>query len=193
MNSGERLGPLDEAPEVSLRPYAAGDEWLLQRLLGEPEMTRYLGGPEAPDAIRARHRRYLAADPETHGLYVILAGTAREPVGWIGFWESEEEGKTVWECGWNVLPEAQGRGVATAAGELMIATVRRRGRHRYLYAFPSVDNAASNALCRRLGFELIGQEDAEYPKGHMLRSNVWRLELGLSGPPHRPPEGPTAG
>jgi RimJ/RimL family protein N-acetyltransferase len=162
---------------VSLRPWAPGDRALLQRLLGEPGTTRNLGGPEAPEAVRARHERYLIADPEKHGLFAIIAGPDAEPVGWVGYWESEWHGEAVWECGWNVVPEAQGRGVATEAAALMAADARRRGTHRYLVAFPSVDNVASNALCRRLGFELLGEEDVEYPKGSMMRTNAWRLDL----------------
>ena len=84
----------------------------------------------------------------------------------------------MWECGWSILPEAQGRGVATAAAALMIDDARRRGTHRRLHALPSVDNAASNALCRTLGFELLGEAEVDYPKGHMMRSNDWRLDLG---------------
>jgi RimJ/RimL family protein N-acetyltransferase len=47
-----------------------------------------------------------------------------------------------------------------------------------LHAFPAVDNAASNALCRSLGFTLLGAFDVEYPPGHALRCNDWALELG---------------
>ena len=164
-------------PAVALRPWAEGDLWLLHRLLGEPEMMRFLGGPESPEAIEARHRRYLTSDPATNGLFAIVAGPEAAPVGWTGFWESEWDGHLVWECGWNVLPEAQGRGVATAAAALMIAEARGRRRHRWLVAFPSVDNAPSNALCRALGLEWRGEVEVEYPKGHLMRSNDWRLDL----------------
>jgi RimJ/RimL family protein N-acetyltransferase len=109
---------------VALRPWAPGDEWLLQRLLGDPEMTRRIGGPQSRSAIRARHERYLVADPEKHGLFAITAGRAAEAVGWVGYWESEWRGELVRECGWNLLPEAQGRGVATAAAALMIDDAR---------------------------------------------------------------------
>ena len=163
--------------DVALRPWAAGDLWLLQRLLGDPEMTRHLGGPESQEAIRARHERFLVADPESHGLFAVTAGPAAEAVGWVGYWESEWRGELVWECGWNVLPEAQGRGVATAAAALMIDDARRRGRHRHLHAIQAVGNAASNALCRRLGFELLGEVEVDYPTGVVMRSNDWRLDL----------------
>ena len=171
------VGGHSRRADVALRPWAAGDLRLLQRLLGDPEMTRHLGGPESQEAIRARHERYLVADPEKHGLFAVTAGPAAEAVGWVGYWESEWRGELVWECGWNVLPEAQGRGVATAAAALMIDDARRRGRHRHLHAIQAVGNAASNALCRRLGFELLGEVEVDYPTGVVMRSNDWRLDL----------------
>jgi RimJ/RimL family protein N-acetyltransferase len=163
--------------DVALRPWAEGDLPLLRRLLGAPEMTRFLGGPESPEALEARHRRYLTSDPATNGLYAIVAGPGADAVGWVGFWEAEWDGEPVWECGWSVLPEAQGRGVATRAAALMLAEARRRGRHRRVCAFPSVDNAASNALCRALGSACRGEVEVEYPQGHLMRSNDWRLDL----------------
>ena len=141
-------------------------------------MMVHLGGPESPDAIRARHERYLVADPEKHGLFAVTVGPDAEAVGWVGYWESEQCGETVWECGWSVLPQAQGLGVGTAAAALLIADARRRGTHRWLHAVSSVDNAASNALCRTLGFELLGEAALDYPGGQVLRSNDWRLDLG---------------
>jgi RimJ/RimL family protein N-acetyltransferase len=166
-----------EDQRVAIRPWAASDLWLLRRLLGEPEMMRYLGGPESPAAIEARHRRYLRADPETNGLFAVTAGPAAEPVGWVGFWEAEWRGEKVWECGWHVLPEAQGSGIASEAARLMVAETRGRRRHRGLHAFPAVENDASNALCRALGFTRLGEVDVEYPKGRQMRSNDWRLDL----------------
>ena len=171
------VGGHSRRADVALRPWAAGDLWLLERLLGDPEMTRHLGGPESKEAIRARHERFLVADPESHGLFAVTAGPAAEAVGWVGYWESEWRGELVWECGWNVLPEAQGRGVATAAAALMIADARRRGHHRHLHAIQAVGNAASNALCRRLGFELLGEVEVDYPTGVVMRSNDWCLDL----------------
>lgn len=166
-----------EPPDVGLRAWAAGDLWLLERLLGDPAMTEHLGGPDTPEAIRARHERYLAADPAHNGIYTIVLGAEGLPVGWVGYWESDWRGETVWECGWHVLPEHQGRGIATLAAALMLEGVRRRGTHRYLHAFPAVDNAPSNALCRTLGFTLLGEAEVEYPRGRMMQANEWRFDV----------------
>jgi RimJ/RimL family protein N-acetyltransferase len=46
-----------------------------------------------------------------------------------------------------------------------------------MHAFPSVTNPPSNAICRKLGFTLMGEYDFEYPVGHLLRCNDWRLDL----------------
>jgi hypothetical protein len=32
-------------------------------------------------------------------------------------------------------------------------------------------------VCRKAGFELLGEADFEYPAGHPLRCNDWRLDL----------------
>jgi RimJ/RimL family protein N-acetyltransferase len=168
----------DRAAEVAIRPWSEGDLWLLQRLLGDPLMTEHIGGPETPDAIRARHERYLASDPSTCGLFAMVVESEVEPVGWVGYWESTWHDEAVWECGWHVLPEWQGRGVATAATALALERAQEQGTHHHIHAFPSVDNAASNALCRTLGFVLLGEADVEYPLGSVMHSNDWRLDLG---------------
>jgi hypothetical protein len=40
-----------------------------------------------------------------------------------------------------------------------------------------VDNIPSNALGHKAGFSLVEECDFEYPKGHLMRSNNWCLDL----------------
>lgn len=168
--------PVDSGLDVALRPWAEGDFDLLVRLLGDAEATRYLGGPETPEKLRTRHERYVAnAGPGV--CYAVVVGTEQTAAGWVGYWESKWDGERVWEIGWNVVPEWQGRGVATTATRLMLDAIRAEGAHRFVHAFPSVDNAASNALSRRVGMECLGEVEVEYPPGRPMRSNDWRLDL----------------
>jgi RimJ/RimL family protein N-acetyltransferase len=51
-----------------------------------------------------------------------------------------------------------------------------------VHAFPSVENAASNAICRKAGFSLLREHDFEYPKGHPMRCNDWRFDLLAPSP-----------
>jgi RimJ/RimL family protein N-acetyltransferase len=79
--------------------------------------------------------------------------------------------------GWSVLPQYQGRGLASAAVAQAIELARATKRRPAVHAFPSIDNPPSNGICRKLGFELLGEVQFEYPKGHWAPSNDWRLAL----------------
>lgn len=164
-------------PGVDIRPWLDTDFSLLERLLGDPAMMVFLGGPESADKLRERHQRYLRLDGSADSVFTIVVGTEREAVGWVGYWESEWQGQTVWETGWHVLREFQGRGIATAATARALEHARRKRKHRYVHALPSVENSASNAVCRKLGFELLGEVDIEYPPGRPMRANDWRFDL----------------
>ena len=60
-----------------------------------------------------------------------------------------------------------------------LAVERARTEHacRFMHAYPSVDNPPSNAICRKLGFTLLGEHDFEYPPGNPMRCNDWVLDL----------------
>jgi RimJ/RimL family protein N-acetyltransferase len=161
------------AGDVALVGWSEGDLWLLRRT-NAPEMTAHLGGPESEEQLAIRHRRYVQLDG-TGRMFRVVAGG--ETVGSIGYWEREWRGEKVWETGWGVLPEFQGRGLATRAAVAVAAEARAAGRHRFLHAFPRVENPPSNAVCRRAGFTLLGPVELEYPKGSWMTSNDWRLDL----------------
>jgi hypothetical protein len=63
---------------------------------------------------------------------------------------------------------------------LLIEVMRRDGSRSAVHAFPSSDNGPSNAICRKLGFELLSAVDFEYPpdSGQVMRCNDWHLDLG---------------
>lgn len=166
--------------EYRLEPWGEGDLPLLERLMGDPVMTEHLGGPERPDKIAERHVRYERL-PESGGgqMFKVVDSETGEAVGSIGYWEREDGDELVYETGWAVLPEFQGRGIATEATALVIEEARAQKKHRWLWAYPGVENGPSNAICRKLGFELVDSEDFEYPKGsgNIMRCNDWRLDL----------------
>ena len=79
-----------------------------------------------------------------------------------------------------MLPAFQGRGIAGRATLKAIEIARSEKKRRFLHSYPSVDNAPSNAVCRKLGFVLLGASEFEYPKGNLMRCNDWRLDLFAS-------------
>jgi RimJ/RimL family protein N-acetyltransferase len=160
---------------VRLEPWGTGHLALVERLMGDPAMTEHLGGPESPEKLADRQRRY---EQPGSGMYRILDGESGEALGSVGYWEREWRGEQVFEAGWSVLPEFQGRGIATDAMAQAIELARAEGKHRFMHAFPNVANAASNAICRKLGFILVEEDmEFEFPPGNELRCNDWRLEL----------------
>ena len=163
---------------IDLYPWSDADLPVLQRMLGDRDLMVHLGGPETPDQILQRHRRYLELPATGNSrMFAIRLQADSTCVGTIGFWDSQWEGEAVYETGWMVLPEYTGRGIATKAALDVIERARGAGAHRLLHAFPALSNAASNAVCAKSGFENLGEFAIEYPKGHFMMCNDWRLDL----------------
>jgi RimJ/RimL family protein N-acetyltransferase len=160
---------------VALEAWRRGDLPLLTALLGDPAMMEHLGGPEGPEKLAERQARYEA--PGSGMFKIVVDG---EPVGSVGYWERDWRGEQVYETGWSVLPAHQGRGHASAGMRLLLDAIRADGGPRYVHAFPSVDNGPSNAICRKLGFTLLGATEFEYPKGHFMQCNDWRLDVRVT-------------
>ncbi|WP_240703002.1 GNAT family N-acetyltransferase [Cohnella luojiensis] len=161
-------------PKVSIRPWTEGDLLLLQRMNTE-EMWAHLGGPESDVAVIARHQRYLRAVPGKVRMFVILFGS--EPAGNVGYWQRRWKEQDVYEAGWGVLPDFQGQGIATLATSEMLDILRTDDPKAVVHTFPSFDNPASNAICRKLGFSFLNETEFEFPPGSWIKCNDWRLVL----------------
>jgi len=161
---------------VILEPWGADDLPLLERLMGDPRMTEHLGGPENPGKLRERQGRYEQLEGGDRMFKIIEMATG-EAVGSVGFWTKEWRDEQVYEIGWMVAPEFQGRGIAVGATTQAIDLATQDAKNRFMHAFPSLDNAPSNAICRKLGFELLEACEFEFPKGHFMTCNDWRLDL----------------
>lgn len=169
-------------PEVGLRAWTDDDLPLLRGLLGDPGMMTYLGGPESEEKLLERHAKYLAIDGAGTGrVFVITAGPEREAVGWVGYWHTTWHDEPAWETGWSVLPAFQGRGLASRGAALALEAMAAEGKHRFVYAFPAVENGPSNGVCARLGMEMVGTESLEYPPASDLwmECAIWRRELPI--------------
>jgi RimJ/RimL family protein N-acetyltransferase len=168
------MSPQTPSERVEILPWGPGDLGLLTQLVGDPLMMEHLGGPESAEKIADRQRRYEDADETTGTFKVVLDG---QGVGWVGYWDRDWRGERVYEIGWSVLPACQGRGIAGVATGQAIELARAEDRNRFVHAFPGVDNAPSNAICRKLGFMPLGAVEFEYPPGSQMRCNDWRLDL----------------
>jgi RimJ/RimL family protein N-acetyltransferase len=156
--------------DVRIEPWGEGDLPLLVKL-NDPEMTKHVGGPESPEKLADRQSRYEA---DSRQCKVVVQ---TEGVGWVGYWMRTWRDRHVWEIGWAVIPSFQGRGIAGSATAQLIDRARAEQQHRFVHAFPRVENAPSNAICGKLGFTLLGEIDFEAREGGTVRCNDWRLDL----------------
>jgi RimJ/RimL family protein N-acetyltransferase len=167
------------APEVELQPITADDEWLTVALETDPVVMAELGGAWTAAQAQATHARRLRTARETGSWWFkIVRQTDGTALGSIVLWDSEYDGRPVSEAGWMVLPAEQGKGYASAGVRLLLARAAAAGdRWGDIYASPGATNGASNAICRKTGFELIGDGEVDYG-GRKLRVNHWVHRAG---------------
>ncbi|WP_312109421.1 GNAT family N-acetyltransferase [Brevibacillus reuszeri] len=166
------------ASQVRIHPWSEEDLPLLH-LLNASEMTEHLGGPETEEQVVSRHNRYVnTLGKESGCMFRVTLLPELTSVGSVGYWDRSWQGEAVYEIGWSILPAYQGKGIASAAVAEVIAHCRAEQKHTSIHAFPSVNNAASNRICRKLNFSLVSECDFEYPPGSIMKCNDWRLELG---------------
>ena len=110
-------------------------------------------------------------ETDRHWVLVIVSGDG-VAAGTVSLWDHEWRGETIDEMGWMVLPEHQGRGLASAGVAEALRRADEAARWQLLHAFPATTNAPSNALCRKHGFALRGPLEYTY-RGRGLRVNHW--------------------
>ena len=175
---------------MELVPYGEGDLWLTEALELDPEVMSELGGPRPREELAGVHEKRIAAKIDGNDWWFkIVPGPGDEPAGTIGIWPSESDGETLYETGWMVLPAQQGRGIASEALGLLLDRARADGRFDAIHAFPGVTNGASNALCRKFGFELCEEREVDF-RDKALRVNHWVL---VPASPSRPTRSSQAG
>ncbi|MET7818464.1 GNAT family N-acetyltransferase [Micromonospora zamorensis] len=162
--------------QVRIAPWDEDDLDLL-RELNSPDTRKHTGGPETDEQVLARHDRYVHFAGTGQGAMFTLVLPDGVRAGSVGYWGRDWHDRPVYELGWAVLPSHRGQGLATVAVRAVIDVLRARQDRRYAHAYPSVDNPASNAVCRKAGFTLLGETDFEYPPGQLMRANDWHLDL----------------
>ena len=136
-----------------------------------------MGRPESPQKIADRQARYERMTAGKGRVFKIITKPEGEAVGWVGYRVKMWRDETIIEVGWSVIPEHQGRGIANMGTAQAIKLARSDGKHRFMRAFPSIDNAASNATGRKLGFTFVETCRFEYPPGSLMECNDWLIDF----------------
>jgi RimJ/RimL family protein N-acetyltransferase len=156
---------------MELRPLTREDRRLYERIYTDPRMWAELGGVLDQDMAVKLERDVASVEAGRDWVLVIVTadGTA---AGAVSLWDHEWEGETIYEIGWMVLPEHQGRGLASTGVAEALRRADEAARWRVLHAFPATTNAPSNALCHKHGFALRGPIDYTH-RERTLRVNHW--------------------
>ncbi|MFB7141407.1 GNAT family N-acetyltransferase [Gottfriedia sp. NPDC056225] len=162
---------------ILIEPWNDADLSLLISL-NTNRMTQYLGGLESYNQIMSRHMHYLEMRKMGTGqMYAIILLPHRTKIGTVGYWDRKWNDKWIYEIGWSILPQYQRKGIASIAVKKAIIKAQDELKHNYIHAFPSIKNVPSNKICEKLKFKLIKKCNFEYPIGHFMVCNDWRLKL----------------
>lgn len=148
--------------QVTLRPFRAEDLPFLERLGSDPSISgRYIwAGFRDPTVRRRRWEKdgYIGADS------TALAVVSDDPAGHdavlgIASWEAKDRGGPAggcYEIGLALLPEHRGRGLGTAAQQVMVRHLFTCTLAHRLEAQTDIDNIAEQAALERIGFRREG-------------------------------------
>lgn len=168
---GELTGSGDDAPMV-LRDVALDDVEAYVRMRCDPVMMAELGGPVPRDGIADKVARDVA-EARSGAALIKMIEVGGVVAGSVTMWTQPGKGA---EIGWMVLPEFQGRGVGKRAVRQLLELGRGDERYARVHAWPGVTNAASNGICRSLGFEFVGVEEIIFA-GRPFSAHHWVIEV----------------
>ncbi len=160
---------------MRLRDVEVADVSAYVRMRCDPVMMAELGGPQPREGVAAKVARDAEqAAANTAWIKMIIPDEDAPGVvaGSVTLWSHEDRGTAMSEIGWMVLPEFQGRGIATAAVRMLLGCAREQDRWGLVHAFPAVTNAASNGVCRSAGFRFVAEQETAFA-GRMFRTNHW--------------------
>lgn len=146
---------------LELRVWTAGDFDLAMALWGDPDVTRFIGGPFSEEQVRQRLSREIA-NQERYGVqyWPLVLRTTGEPVGCCGLAPFQPD-ERIYELGFHLRKEHWGRGYAQEAAVAVIdfafGTLGAKG----LFAGHHPENEASRRLLAKLGFRYT--HDQLYP------------------------------
>jgi RimJ/RimL family protein N-acetyltransferase len=163
-------------PEISLRAFSEDDGPVLMSVLGVLEVARWLlpAGRAQPnsEAECAARARAGAAHWRAHGFGPWIVGERGRTVACGGLGLRLLDGSAALELAWAVVPDAWGRGIATAIGREALALAAARGA-REAVALSRADNLASRRVMDKLDMTPARElQHAGFP--HVL----YRVEVG---------------
>jgi RimJ/RimL family protein N-acetyltransferase len=182
-------------PRLRLRPWRVADAEDALRIFGQDEVARWLAPAmtRVPDvgAMRALLEQWADTEDAERptGRWAVEELESDRLVGAAAVRPLPPLGDDL-EIGWQLAPDAWGRGLASEAGHAL-AHFAFSGGEDEIFAVVRPRNERGAATARRVGMEWVGETEKYYD----LRLQVFRLrkgELDVSTLPGPEPRGPVA-
>jgi len=147
-----------QSQRLGFRQWSGADLPLAQALWGNPEVTRFIGGPLSLEKIQER----LRAEMEFYSLHAvqywpILLLESHEHAGCAGLRPYRLEDR-IFELGVHLRRPYWGRGLAEEAARAVINFAFERAGVKALFAGHHPANSASQHLILKLGFRRTHEE-----------------------------------
>ncbi len=155
---------------VLVRPWRSTEADRLFDILSRHEVTRWLGESSVEPLTEVAQARTKiegwGADllPPPQGCWAVVPTAVDVPVGTVLIMEAPNATVGELEVGWYLHPDSVGRGFATAAARLALGHAFHHGATE-VFAQTTMDNVASQAVCRRLGMTDLGEVDGLWCAG----------------------------
>ncbi|GAB2897136.1 hypothetical protein GCM10027074_75620 [Streptomyces deserti] len=169
-----------EEEQVQLRNVTPDDVDAYIRMRCDPVMMADLGGPLPRAGMADKVRRDAQQAADDLAWFKLIVPDAISPdvvAGTVTIWSHDTGDGPMSEIGWMVLPEFQGQGLGKCAVRTLLEQARDQGRWGLVHAFPARNNAASNGICRSVGFRLLSQVETVFA-GRVLKTNHWVIDPG---------------
>ena len=141
-----------ETERLLMRPVTRDDLPVLLRFRADPEVSRYLGGPEmsTPEFVARRLEFYLDCHRQYgFGMCAMLRKPEGEMIGWSGIQPLEDSGEI--EVGYGFDRPHWGKGYATEAANAFLRYGFETAALRRIVAVASPENAGSRHIMEKLG------------------------------------------
>ena len=149
--------PTFATKRLRLRAFRASDLDAMHALYADADNLRYWSTPPSANlgATRRAMRWHLAYRPRNYVIWAVEESKSRKVIGMINYHHRNLREKRV-DVGWLILPQHQGKGYMTEAGQALLRHLfDDLGVHK-VEALIEQANKPSVALAKRLGFRLEG-------------------------------------
>ncbi len=151
-----------ETNRLIMRPFEESDAESLFLLDSNPDVMKYVGKVVFTEVEQSRNMiAYIQKQYRENGVgrLAVIEKNTNVLIGWSGLKYLTEEIngiKNVYELGYRFLPEYWGKGYATETAIAALDYAFNEINTDIVYALADIENAGSNNVLRKLGFEEQG-------------------------------------